>query len=325
MDTIKNQFRENVPKYNRLIDNVETALDQFIKDKQISIFNIETRIKDESSFIEKITRKSYKNPFEDIEDICGVRIICYYKDDLYKLNSLLHEEFIVISEENKFEELKENEFGYTSNHYVVKLKDDWLTAPNYRGLNDLKIEIQVRTMLMHTWAAISHKLLYKHENDIPKSFRRKLNRLSALIEIADDEFNEIKNKKETYHDDAMKKNAAGIQLEELNSDNLLAFIKFYIPDRDLSEEAIPDLLEEIKSSNVTLNFLQEFVTKNTDVIKSLEIEESKSFKLEYPVWNATGFIRTILMLASDSYLKDCLDYIPDEYMLLIEDFKLQLH
>jgi putative GTP pyrophosphokinase len=58
----------------------------------------------------------------------------------------------------------------------------------WSGLATLRAELQVRTVLQHAWAAVSHKLQYKREDDIPVQLRRKLFRLSALFELADDEF-----------------------------------------------------------------------------------------------------------------------------------------
>lgn len=60
--------------------------------------------------------------------------------------------------------------------------------PLFRDCDGLKVEEQLRTILMHVLAAISHKLLYKRENDAPNVLKRKLNRLSALIELADEQF-----------------------------------------------------------------------------------------------------------------------------------------
>ncbi|MDW4561336.1 hypothetical protein [Aeromonas rivipollensis] len=192
MSDLSQLFREVKPKYERLASNVKQALVQFLDEKKISSFDVEDRVKDEQSFIDKVERKSYNNPLEQVEDIAGVRVICYYNEDLSSIDEIIHEQFIVLSYSNKSNELSDNQFGYASNHYVIRLKEEWLQAPNYRGLENLKVEIQVRTILMHSWAAISHKLLYKKNDDVPKEFKRKLNRLSALIELADEQFDDIK-------------------------------------------------------------------------------------------------------------------------------------
>src|SRR4029077_10215047 len=56
----------------------------------------------------------------------------------------------------------------------------------------MSAEIQVRTVLQHAWAGISHKLQYKRENEIPKEFRRRLVRRAGLRELEDGEFADLK-------------------------------------------------------------------------------------------------------------------------------------
>jgi hypothetical protein len=61
-------------------------------------------------------------------------------------------------------------------------------------MKDLKAEVQVRTVLQHAWAAISHALQYKHEQEVPKHLARQLFRLSGLLELADEEFSSLQRK-----------------------------------------------------------------------------------------------------------------------------------
>lgn len=69
----------------------------------------------------------------------------------------------------------------------------------------MKIELQVRTGLQHAWAAIEHKLQYKNQVDVPEPLQRKLFQISALLELADDEFAYLRTKlgklRETYESD----------------------------------------------------------------------------------------------------------------------------
>ncbi len=178
---IKTKYDELLPLYQRLAENIKNALIQFLDDLNIDYLDVEFRIKDFKSFYEKIERKKYKNPFEDIQDFCGIRIINYYPSDLEKITDLIKKEFNVSESIDKQDELDDDRFGYRSYHFIATLRKSWMSAPNYRGLEGFNFEIQARTILMHGWAAINHKLLYKHEDDIPKQFKRDLFRSSALI------------------------------------------------------------------------------------------------------------------------------------------------
>lgn len=305
------EFREAKPKYARLAEETSAALRQFLLEREISSFDIEHRVKDEKSFEDKIERKGYKNPFEEIEDIAGVRVICYYKNDLKSIHEIIQQNFDVVSVSNKAEELEVDQFGYTSNHYVVTIKQEWLVTPHYKGLDGLKVEIQVRTMLMHAWAAISHKLLYKKQDDVPDEFKRKLNRLSALIELADEQFDDIQLMKNDY-----QQNAHASQVVAINSDSFIAIAKHYFPDRDYKESDVPSFVNELREYVSDLNDFEHRIQQCLPVLEEMEREEQPN--REYPVWGLVGISRTILDLTSEAYfakrnLPPDVSYITDKY------------
>jgi ppGpp synthetase/RelA/SpoT-type nucleotidyltranferase len=103
--------------------------------------------------------------------------------DIKKISDFIKKEFIVLESEDKEESLKVDQFGYRSFHFVVKIKNDWLKAPIYRELVGMKAEIQVRTILMHAWAEIQHKLAYKREEHIPDQFKRNLHILTRIVQL----------------------------------------------------------------------------------------------------------------------------------------------
>jgi putative GTP pyrophosphokinase len=179
---ISDQYSKAKHNYEKLGVNLVQALELFLKERDINVLSINYRVKDDLSFVEKIDRKHYANPFDEIEDICGIRIICYYQSDVEKISEVLRQEFMVIENQDKETLLKADQFGYRSTHFIVKIKKEWNKAPNYRGLENLKAEIQIRTVLMHAWAEIEHKLVYKNANQVPSQFRRKLSRISAKLE-----------------------------------------------------------------------------------------------------------------------------------------------
>jgi len=187
------KYKELLPQYENLGQNISQALELLLKEKDISCLSISYRIKESDSFFEKLKRKRYKDPFEEIEDICGVRVICYYQSDVEKITEIIKKEFDVIENDNKVENLEYDQFGYRSSHFIIKIKKEWLSTPNYRGLENLKTELQIRTVLMHAWAEIEHKLAYKSKLQIPKEFQRKLARISAKLEESDEQFEDIKN------------------------------------------------------------------------------------------------------------------------------------
>lgn len=189
-DSAAEEFERLRPEYVRFTQKLDVLLRDLLRARNIDFHLQESRTKENSSLREKIVHsaKTSASPLNDVTDLSGLRVITYYEDDAIAVANLIESEFAVDRENSKVHSAVATEFGYKSAHYVVKLSQGRATLLEWKGLADLKAEIQVRTVLQHAWAAISHKLQYKREQDVPAMLKRKLSRLSALFEIADDEF-----------------------------------------------------------------------------------------------------------------------------------------
>lgn len=305
---IKENFIEVSKKYEALGSNVVQALKIFLDREGISYLTVYYRVKDINSFIEKIDRKNYVNPFEQSEDICGIRIICYYRSDVEKICNIINREFQVMESEDKEDSLEPDQFGYRSHHFIVKIKDEWLCTPNYIGLNNLKAEIQVRTNLMHTWAEIEHKLEYKKEQDIPKLFKRRFSLLSAMLEIVDEQFETLKKDITGFREEYKEKikesenNIIGINEDdiEVNLDTLQAFLDLYFSDRK-KDTTISKLVAELNHIGMNISTLKETYNKYKATLDEMEKE---LFEGREEKWTQTGIIRYMLMLTNDQYFND---------------------
>ncbi|NYB26967.1 MAG: hypothetical protein HVN34_06465 [Methanobacteriaceae archaeon] len=270
------KYSDLYTNYDRLGKTVQQDLKKLLEDVNIDVLSVKYRIKDFDSFWDKLRRNSYDDPFNEIEDICGLRIVCYYISDLDKIEEVIKEEFNVLEIENKSELCNEDEFKYLSVHFIVKLKEDWLNIPSYRDLGELKIEIQIRTILQHAWADISHKLAYKKKEQVPRQIMRQLYSLSAILENADTQFDSLRESKEEY-----KLNISGTPLEngtfdlnqELNLDSLQAFLDFYFPNRSKKIHYTQGLLDEIldynknSKGNISLRSIADTYEKYEDDLK----------------------------------------------------------
>ncbi|MCA0363208.1 MAG: (p)ppGpp synthetase [Bacteroidetes bacterium] len=263
-NTVGKQFQLEKDNYNSLGKNLIEALRAFLTEEEIPFLDIYYRIKKFESFFEKIERKGYVNPFNEIEDICGIRIICYYTTDIQRISKIINKEFNIIEEQDKSDLLGLKEFAYRSKHYIVKIKDSWLVAPNYRKLSGLKAEIQVRTILMHAWAEIEHKLNYKSDSQVPDKFQRKLFRLSAKFEEADEQFEELKDGIENYKFQINEKIRATKSFnlsQDFNIESYRAFVQFHFPEDPLVDFRISHSFEEYKKNNIGFKELDKALQK----------------------------------------------------------------
>ncbi len=169
-----------------------TLVVDLLRAADIDVIQVEARTKDVGSFIEKITRKRRENsdPFVSITDLVGLRVITYYLDDVARVGDILQAEFEIDADKSmdKSQSLASDQFGYRSSHYVGKIRDPRAKLIEWSPFKDLIVEVQVRTALQHAWAAVNHKLQYKSPDEAPAALGRRLYRLSALFELADEQF-----------------------------------------------------------------------------------------------------------------------------------------
>ena len=159
-------------------------------------------------------------------DVVGLRIVTFFVADAETIQNIIEENFEIDSDRSSVggPEGDPDRFGYMSDHYQVCLRSERTSLPEWRAYEEIWVEIQVRTVLQHAWAVISHKLQYKAEREVPRKLRRQLSRMSALLEVADKEFSEL-NEATTQLDAgylaAMKQGNFDV---ELNADSLAVFL-----------------------------------------------------------------------------------------------------
>lgn len=304
---IKKQYFELVKGYEKLAENIVVALKVLLDEAGISYLAINYRIKTFDSFLKKIDRKHYDDPFVQIEDICGIRVICYYRKDMEKICDVINRAFEVLEGEDKEDLLDDNQFGYRSFHYIVKIKKEWLAAPNYKGLGDLKAEIQVRTNLMHTWAEIEHKLEYKNDDDIPTKFKRKFSRISAKLEEADEQFEELRQEIEGYRQELLRQSAAhnteeSAEENQINLDTMQVYLNYHFPDHEKSARLANALVSDLKPLNLTIRDLRRFYDEKHEELDKIVAEVAENTEGSYKWYQASSAI-TLLELCCPEYVE----------------------
>ena len=182
--------------YRLLSEKTKEFLSSLLRSKSIVPHSITSREKDPEELREKITREGEvpDAPINCINDLAGVRIIAYFKSDVDKIVPLIEKEFRVDHTCSSDKRLSSDpaHFGYASVHFVVKFRSEMLKLPEYALFNKMKCEIQVRTILQHAWAEIEHDIVYKSPAEIPFRVRRRFACLAGLLEIADREFESLR-------------------------------------------------------------------------------------------------------------------------------------
>ncbi|MGX1360681.1 RelA/SpoT domain-containing protein [Bradyrhizobium elkanii] len=161
------------------------------------------RVKTVESCVEKIVRRRYLtgiSPEEHLEqiykrltDFVGIRIVCFFEEDVAQVAAILRQEFYVIAETNKIEELEESEamFGYRAHHLDLSLEQSKSDQPGFKLFGSISFEVQIRTIVQDAWTTLQNKLAYKKA--ITKMARRKLAALAAVFESIDHDFVELRD------------------------------------------------------------------------------------------------------------------------------------
>jgi ppGpp synthetase/RelA/SpoT-type nucleotidyltranferase len=212
--------------YEDLCVEIRRLVERLMLDDGIAVAQVESRTKKVESFVDKIRRKGgkYADPTTDMTDLAALRVIAYFPADVVRIGELVDEHFEVEWENSRRQsgETDPDRFGYRSDHYVVRLSTERLGLPEYRRFDGCRAEIQVRTVMQHAWAAVDHRLRYKNPAQLPAELRRRLSRLSALLEVADEQFAAVKQAADeleaTYADEVKRGDlSAAIDLLSLDA------------------------------------------------------------------------------------------------------------
>ncbi|WP_052435367.1 GTP pyrophosphokinase [Sulfurospirillum cavolei] len=262
------EFEKDLKHYESFSDKMHLLLKELLRQEHISYHSIENRVKEKNSLSKKIDGKNKYQNLSDITDIVGCRIISYFEIDVEKIVALLSKEF-KIDEENSIDKKKmldPDRFGYLSYHIICSISDERATLREYQNYKDLKFEIQVRTILQHAWAEIEHDIGYKSNIAVPREFRRKFSRIASILEIADDEFSQLKRDIHDYVETIAKQ---GFENIDINAESLKLFIE-QSSDLEEIEAYVIDALalknlsfsEQMQSANISLflNIINTFTT-----------------------------------------------------------------
>ena len=171
--------------YNSALKEVGTKLD-ILNDEFVHIHKynpieyIKKRIKTPESIVKKLRNSGYDSTIENmishVKDIAGIRIVCSFTSDIYRLAEMIgkQNDLTVVSVKDYIKHPKES--GYKSYHMLV-------TVPIFLSdrVVNTKVEIQIRTIAMDFWASLEHKIYYKFEGNAPEYISRDLRECAEIV------------------------------------------------------------------------------------------------------------------------------------------------
>ncbi len=277
-------FDNNLQLYKQAANSFTTLVSLLLADhNNFNTPRVTSRVKDREECIKKFELK-YLKKFEEkkeeyeilgnITDIIGLRIITIYESEICYVRKELEEHFEILEVTDKSEsiEKKDDVFGYKGLHLDLKLKAPRNDLPEYKKFKDLQFEVQIRTIVQDAWSEVDHKIKYKR--NIPHLLKRRINRLAALFELADQEFENMH--RETIELEQKASEEASVENNEYgNSDTLfnafhfLKIMKPLFPKYEFYGFKIDGFIDELRTINPELQAkdLSTSLKKNSEILE----------------------------------------------------------
>jgi len=188
--------------YEGALAQVNTLMSN-LNNEYVSIFgeapiqNITSRLKSTESIESKLRKMGFEpaaSHLDKIYDIAGIRGICYYRDDVYKVASYLtdRDDIRLLKKSDYIENPKPN--GYRSLHLVLEIK-----VYSMYGYNYVPVEIQLRTAAMDFWASIEHQMIYKSKTNISQEIREKMRICAEAVNRIDNFMTDVNMEQSGIH------------------------------------------------------------------------------------------------------------------------------
>lgn len=185
-----NPYRNACQYINQRLEEINTEYSKRLE--RTFINQITYRIKTPKSCLDKMLKKKYTlnqaTAQERLGDIAGVRVVCNFLDDIYRLVHIIDEdkELEVVKIKDYVEKPKAS--GYQSLHVIV-------LVPAQAG-EKRKVEIQIRTQAMNLWAVVEHHFVYKRNGYEKCEFEKDLKECARAIYKIDKKMLLIREKME---------------------------------------------------------------------------------------------------------------------------------
>lgn len=198
IDVQEKKFQTLMLIYEKAMTQAKEELEGFkISLKEIHnydvISNIESRIKTPESIVKKMQKKHYDLNYEElirnINDVAGIRIVCPFKTDIFKIKEVIEKNSSLEILEIKDYVSTPKKSGYSGLHIIAQTPvniGDTVVA--------VKVEIQIRTMAMDFWSTTEHKIKYKAKNKLSIIDSIKMVQYAKIVNKLDEKITNINSK-----------------------------------------------------------------------------------------------------------------------------------
>lgn len=321
-EAFKEFYARNLTALRDAAESICTLITLLLADKaEFHTPQVLSRVKDRNECIAKFSRKyqsgceKEKTPYEIkdyITDLIGLRIIYHYNTDVEAVRRVLEQNFDIleITDKSQAVEMEEGLFGYKGLHLDLELNKERKELPEYSRFCSFRFEVQLRSIIQDAWSVLDHKIKYK--KNIPHKLKRRINRLAALFELADQEFLNIRDETQSLEDTAKAKTIDSQDLiqglatsvlqqpTQLDAFSFLSLAQRKFPDYPFQGHKIDGFVAELLkiNPNVTPVEIQEALSSSAKTLERYKRYQEESYSNHL---NPYTTIRHALYLYNPTY------------------------
>lgn len=274
-------YKKEKPMYEAWGNCVKSSIVKSLLEKEYDLdklikIPIKPRVKDIDSIVDKaFIRKTYNDPYNDITDKVGIRIVVLLESQIEKIKEIIEATELWDCSEDvdyvKNKQMNPELFTYQSVHYIVRNKNN-INFDEYTIKRGTPCEIQVRTLEQHAYAEISHDMVYKKNVNIDSEIKRYLARSMALNEATDDLFVRV------------------YELMEKEKENYYNFTNSFMALYTFKElgvktnKSLYDMVESIiKKHEITVEQVMSFINSKSFITDRIKEKESRYLLYRQPM------------------------------------------
>lgn len=190
---------EYTVRYEALLKPLTVKLEELLRDHLEGISHVDrvsARAKSPQRFADKAVKVledgtlKYSHPFEQIQDLIGVRVVVFYKQDVDIVSTIVQKYFTRIEKRDIVPD-SESSFGYVGQHFILSVPADVIDDNADTSKLPKFFELQIKTLFQHAWSEANHDLAYKPENELSSHQQRLIAFTAAQAWGADHHFAQL--------------------------------------------------------------------------------------------------------------------------------------
>lgn len=311
--------------YDEFTQRIRNLVEDLVQSEKILSYAIEGRTKTPGELTRYLSMSPGDAPasLDEIPALAAVRILLHFPEDVVRVEQILQKEFLVdLARSTPSSKLEDpDRFGYPAIQYVLSLDSTRSALREWEKYRGLKVTVQVRTVIQEAWAVVSPQFAVPMDTASRNRIRRKLSRISALLEEADEGFLEIRGAARTDSIPVAtqveppepvraERNMTLADLKGFFDENpetsdlwsrnaVQAGFQVFLAAPDYLEESLNYLFDVLRAADIsTLEAFKAFVADVGQEEKGLHQLQSicKAFEKEIASWKVDGYSALFLLV-----------------------------